>query len=166
MGYFSDTATTGCIIRGMAIPLSLTSEQLVAAVERLEGQRLPIRKLAWWAQSNVLVPSIDWQHRRRTPRLYSLRDVAKARIVLRLRAAKIPMSRVRLVMAELAAAEDLPTLMRAESRAWLEVDGWRVRIHRVGQPAQELPQPQFVLPFADVVRDSEQVVRDVMRAAA
>lgn len=150
---------------GMALPLVLNSKQLLEAVARLEHQRLAPRTLAQWAATNLVLPSVDWPRRHRSPRLYGLRDLAKARLVLRLRAAGISMPRVRVVMAELAATDDLPMLLRPESRAWLSVDGYRVRIHRVGQPPLELPQRQFVLELRDVAINNAEVVREIRAAA-
>lgn len=150
----------------MAIPLYLTTAELVAAVERLEGKPLPVRTVAAWAKRQVLVPSVDWRHARRSPRLYSLRDLAKARLILQLRANGISMPRVRLILVELAAQDDLRELLRPDSRAVLEVDGYRVTLHRNGEPVRELPTHQLMLPLVNVVERNAEVAREVRRAVA
>lgn len=149
----------------MALPLVLTTKQTIAALARLEGQQLAVRTLALWAASNLVTPSVDWQHRRRSPRLYGLRDLAKARLVLRLRRAGISMPRVRLVLAELVATGELRELLHLRSRAVVMVDGWRVTIHRDGEPARELPSHQFRLELRDVMQDNAEVAREVRAAA-
>jgi DNA-binding transcriptional MerR regulator len=150
----------------MAIPLTLTSAELVAAVGKLEGKPLPIRTLAKWAAMGVLTPSVQWTGQRRSPRIYVLRDLAKARLILRLRAAGISMPKVRVILAELAAREDLRELLRPHSRAVLEVNGWRTTLHRDGQVAREVPSGQLLLPLIDVVRGNEDAAREVRRAVA
>jgi len=149
----------------MAIPLYLTTAQLIAAVGQVEARPLPVRTLAKWAAIGVLTPGVQWRGMRRSPRLYSLRDMAKARLILQLRAAGVSMPKVRVILAELAAREDLRELLRPHSRAVLEVNGWRTTLHRDGQVAQEVPSRQLLLPLADVVRGNEDAARAVRKRA-
>lgn len=149
----------------MAIPLCLTSEQLATAVSQVEGKVLPVRTLAKWAATRLLTPSVQWTHARRTPRLYSLRDMARARLILRLRAAGISMGKVRVILAELAAQDDLRELLSPNSRAVLEVQGWRVILHRRGQ-AKELPDGQLRLPLMGIVRGNIEAARAVHAVSA
>lgn len=150
----------------MPNPLYLTTPQLTAAVMKLDGEELPARTLAYWAATNLLVPGVDWQHKRRATRLYTLRDLAKARLIVQLRSKGISVPRVRVILAELEARQDLRELLQADSKAWLIVDGYRVTVQLHGEPARDLPSHQLRLPLIGVVRRNVEVAREVRRRAA
>jgi DNA-binding transcriptional MerR regulator len=145
--------------------LYLTSPELSSAVEQLEGVRLPSRTLGSWASSALLVPSIDWAQTQRVPRLYSLRDLARARLLVRLRQARFGAARVRVIMAHIDQHER--DVFSERTRAVLTVDGWRteVRIQRPGEPARSVPSGQLVLPLSDVMNGNLEVVKGFRNAA-
>ena len=155
-----------CILASlMATAMFLTSPELSQAVEQLDRVRLPSRTLGSWASSGLLVPSIDWAKTQRVPRLYSLRDLAKARLLVRLRQAKFGAARVRVIMAHIEQHE--PNLFSEGSRAVLTFDGWRteVRIQQPGEAVRNVPSGQLELPLADVLAGNVEVVRGIRNAA-
>lgn len=103
----------------------LTSAQVLAAVRELDAERLPLRTLALWAKTGLVVPSVDWPHRRRGARLYTARDLGRVRLVVQLRR-RLSMPRVRAALAYVDT--QLPDALRPGTRAVLQVDGWRASI--------------------------------------
>ena len=151
----------------MATPLYLTSPQLAAALEKLEHERIPLRTIASWAYSNVLVPSVDWQHKRRATRLYTLRDLARARLIVRLRSKGLSMQRVRVALAYLDAAGDTRELFRRNSTAALFFQEWRgeLVIVREGE-APRATSGQLYLPLFKFMVGNVEAAREARRAAA
>jgi DNA-binding transcriptional MerR regulator len=143
--------------------LFLNSSELLAALKRLEGKVVPARTLGSWAESGMLTPSIEWPHTRRAVRVYSMRDLARARLILQLQRAKIRPSRVRLVLSHIETYE--PDVFRQNTRAVLRIHGWDVSLQRPGEPAQTLPEGQFLLPLADVMVGNMEVVQGIRNAA-
>lgn len=151
---------------GMATPLYLTSPQLVAAVEKLEGERLPLRTLAHWAYSNVLVPSVEWQRKRRATRLYTLRDMARARLIVRLRK-HLSMPKVRIALAALDAAGDTRELFRRNANVALFYQEWRGEVVTVRPgEAPRATSGQLYLPLWEFMRGNVEAAREAKRAAA
>jgi DNA-binding transcriptional MerR regulator len=143
--------------------MRLSSPELLAAIERLEGKRLPSRTLGAWAESGMLVPSVSWAHTKRATRIYSLRDLARARLILRLQRARISPARVRLVLAHLE--KYAPDVFKQNTNQVLRLHGWDVSLQRPGEPEHTLPEGQFLLPLSDVMSGNEDVVRGIRNAA-
>lgn len=146
--------------------LVLTARQVMAALQALEGQELNSRTLAAWAQMEIAVPSISWQRRRGryNPRIYSLTDLARIRLVVRLRKANVSMPRVRAILAYLE--QELSEVLRPKTQAVLIVEGWRGAIVRSPEsPDLEVPSAQFRLPLVDVVKGNLAAAREALKAA-
>jgi DNA-binding transcriptional MerR regulator len=144
----------------------LTSQQIIASVRDLEGEDLNTRTLASWAKTSVLVPSIVWprQRGRYHPRLYSLNDLAKIRLVLRMRKAGISMPKVRTILAYLN--QELQEVLKPKTSATLIVNGWQGTIlRRPGSFDLEIPSGQLRLPLAEVVNGNREIAEEVSRAA-
>lgn len=137
---------------------------MLAAIERLEGVTLKVRTLAAWAQMGVLVPSVRWDRRRGrySPRVYSLSDLAVARLVVRLRTNRIGMPIVRAMFAYLGG--ELREVLRPGSRAALIVSGPRVYIQRPGSADEELPTGQLRLRLDSVYVGNMKAAREVRAA--
>jgi DNA-binding transcriptional MerR regulator len=142
--------------------LVLTVQQLAVVLAELESVTVPRRNFTYWAQAGALVPSVRYTGTKNPNErlLYSWRDVPRARLLVRLRAAGLHLGKVRLVLAHLDAYA--PDVFARQPRATLVLDGWRVRLVRAGTPAQEIPDGQFVLPLAELVAGS----RDAAERAA
>ena len=125
--------------------LILTAAQVQTAVQRLDGYRLPQRTLSLWAKQSVVVPTVkyDGVRGREHPRLYNTSDLAKCRLVVRMRRAGISMARTRITLAMIDA--DLREAFHPSTPASLVVDGLRVYVVKNGLPARELPDGQFRL---------------------
>lgn len=150
----------------MVDSLILSTRQMIAAVRELEGQELNRRTLSAWAHMEIAVPSIAWERRRGryNPRIYSLVDLARIRLVVRLRKAGFSMPRVRAILAYLD--RDLREVLKAKSQAVLVVEGWRAAILlRAGGPALEVPSGQYRLPLADVVKGNIEAAKEALKAA-
>lgn len=146
--------------------LTLTSAEVIAAIEKLEGVQLPVRTLASWASKGVVVPSVSWSQQRgrwNNTRVYSLADLARARLVLHLRRSGVSMPKVRAIFAYLEA--DLREVLRPKTSASLVVTGTRAYVVRPGQPDQELPTGQLRLRLVDVVTGNQHAARDARRVA-
>jgi hypothetical protein len=143
--------------------MHLSSSELLAALKRLEGKVVPSRTLGSRAESGMLTPSVEWAHTRRAVRVYSMRDLARARLILRLQRASIPPSRVRMVLSHIETYE--PDVFRHNTRAVLRIHGWDVSLQRPGDPAYTLPEGQFLLPLADVMVGNVEVVKGIRNAA-
>ena len=143
--------------------MHLTSPELLAALERLEGKRVPSRTLGSWATSGMLIPSISWPHLKRAMRVYSLRDLARARLILRLQAAGISAPRVRLVLSHLE--NHAPDTFRQSTNLVLTLRGWDVSLQLPGEPPHTLPEGQFLLPLSDVMQGNEETVKGLRKVA-
>jgi len=144
--------------------LALTTSDMVAAVARLEQEHLPTPTLGSWARKGIVVPSIAWKQRRGryNPRLYSLADLAKARLIVRLRRKGVTMATVR--AAFLYLGTELFDVLRPGTKAQLVVSRGRAWIEKPGHPALEVPTKQYRFSLADVVTGNAQAVRDVRAA--
>lgn len=125
-----------------------------------------LRTLAAWAQMEIAVPSVEWQKRRGryNPRIYSLADLARIRLVVRLRKAGVSMPRVRAILTYLD--RELREVLKPKTQAVLVIEGWRGAIVRSpGKPDLEVPSAQFRLPLADVLRGNIEAAREALQAA-
>jgi DNA-binding transcriptional MerR regulator len=150
----------------MPSSLVLTARQVIAAVQELEGQELNARTLSAWAQMEIAVPSVSWERRRGryNLRVYSLYDLARIRLLVRLRKAGISMPRVRAVFAYLE--KELYEVLKPKTQAVLVVEGWRgVIVRRSGSPDLELPSGQFRLPLSYVVEGNEEAAKEALKVA-
>ena len=150
----------------MSGTLALTARQVIAAVRELEGQELNFRTLAAWAQMEVAIPSVAWERRRGryNPRIYSLADLARIRLVVQLRKAGVSMPRVRAVLLYLD--RELHEVLKPRTQAVLIVEGWRgAIIRRTGSPDLEVPSGQYRLPLANVLRGNVEAAKEALKAA-
>lgn len=146
--------------------LALNTRQVIAAVQELEGEDLNQRTLSAWAQMEIAVPSIAWERKRGrySARLYSLADLARIRLVIRLRKSGFSMPRVRAVLAYLS--RELPEVLKPKTQAVLVVEGWRgAIIRRSGNPELEVPSGQYCLPLAEVIKGNIEAAREALKAA-
>lgn len=153
-------------------PIYLTTPQLVAALERLEGRRVPTRTVAYWAHSNLLIPGVDYARKRGAKRLYTLRDLARARLIVRLQE-RLSTPKVRVAMAALDAHGDMRELFRRGSRAVLMFDKWRAQLFMLqpGQTPRDILTNQLHLPLwlgalAECVDGNEEAAREAKRRVA
>jgi DNA-binding transcriptional MerR regulator len=150
----------------MLASLTLNARQVIAAVRQLERQKLNQRTLAAWAQMEIAVPSVAWERKRGrySARVYNLADLARIRLVVRLRRAGLSMPRVRAVLAYLN--RELPEALKPKTQAVLIVDGWRAII--VGQarsPDLEVPSGQYRLPLVEVIKGNIEAAKVALKAA-
>jgi DNA-binding transcriptional MerR regulator len=145
--------------------LHLTSNQLLAAIRALDGQTLPVRTLAQWAASGVVAPSVAYPGTRGRygVRLYNLSDLARARLVLRLRQGGVSMPRARTILAFLDA--ELREVFRPNTNASLVFDGVRAYVTRPGEPDIDVPSGQLRLRLAGCFVGVIQAARDARRTA-
>ena len=145
--------------------LYLTTNQVIDAVQRLDGHTLIPRTLALWAKQGIIVPSVrhDGQRGRYHPRLYNLSDLARVRLVVRLRRHGVTMFNVRIMLAYLDA--QLREVWRPHSNASLVVNGLSAYIALPGQQAQELGTGQLRLKLDDVWKGNEKAAQQITRSA-
>lgn len=161
--------------------LFLTTQDVLAVIERFDGVRLATRTLAQWATAGIVVPSIAWRRVRRAPRLYSYADLGRARLVVRLtRQLGMSMQEVRDVLETLDAYETpLHELLRpvnarqARTMEAVFVAGrgrWRAVMVRAGESDLSLGGDEqhrfefgggdeFRIALADVVKDYRAIER-------
>ena len=147
-------------------PLTLTTPQVIAAVARLDDLQLTQQTLQEYSATRLVVPSrpAPATGGRGLAHRYTLADLARLRLVLKLRGEGLPMQRVRRVVAEIA--DRLPELLRPNTRAVLEVVGGRaVIVRRPGEADVEIPGTQLRLPLVDCVKGNAEIARDVRRVA-
>jgi len=115
------------------------------------------RELSHWATTGVVEPHGRPAHGRGSRRLYTVVDVIQCKIVYRLRAASVPLQRVRKALAYLQAMEDDPAPL-----AELEVfsDGKRIFIRRSDDRVMDILAHQYVLWFsvADLIAEINETV--------
>jgi DNA-binding transcriptional MerR regulator len=145
--------------------LYLTSAQLAAAVAALDGDAVPVRTLSGWARRGLVVPSVAYPARRgrHNPRLYNLSDLARARMVVRLRRGGVSMPQVRVILAYLDA--ELRDVFQPRTKAALVFDGVRAYIVQPGHPDVNVPSGQFRLKLAECVTGNESAARAAQRTA-
>lgn len=116
---------------------TLTTPQLLDAVEELEGERLNDRTLGNWAARGVVEPSVVWHRKagRHHARLYSLDDLALVRLVLRLKGAGLSMQRIAAALSTLD-RRDLTRGLKS-GRGALVIEGWRGRLELRGTRSAE-----------------------------
>lgn len=150
---------------GTIATLYLTTNQVIDAVQRLDGEALIPRTLALWAKQGIVAPSVrhDGQRGRYHPRLYNLSDLARVRLVVQLRRQGVTMFNVRIMLAYLDA--QLRQVWHPKSNAALVVDGLRAYIALPGQHAQELGTGQLRLKLDDVWKGNEKTAQQVTRSA-
>jgi DNA-binding transcriptional MerR regulator len=145
--------------------LTLTSPQVVDVIRKLDGEDLNPRTLAAWAAMGVAVPTFWPRKKGRTNvRHYTMADLARVRLIVRLRCSGVSMHRVRVI---LATVEDtLPELLKRKTRAELIVNGWSGAIvRRPGRADVEVPSGQTVLPLSDVIEGNEKAAREAVKVA-
>ncbi len=146
--------------------LVLTTSHVIALVWKLDREELKPRTLAVWAQTGIVAPSVAWQRRRGryNPRVYNLPDLARLRLVVRLRKAGVSMPRVRAILAYID--RELQEVLKPKTQAVLIVEGWRGAIvHRSGSPDMEVPSGQLRLPLMEVVEGNREAARVLLKAA-
>lgn len=144
------------------LSLVLNSQQILKAVFELDGEHLGLSKLAYWSQAGVCEPSVQWtrERGRDNPRLYNMADLARVRLVVRLRKSGVSMPRVRNILTSVEHA--LPELLKRKTKAVLTVDGWRgVIVRRPGRADVELPSGQLVLRLSDVIEGNQQTAKRI-----
>jgi DNA-binding transcriptional MerR regulator len=168
--------------------LVLSTDDVLAAIQRYDGVRLAKRTLAQWAQAGVVVPSIAWRKVRRAPRLYSYADLGRARLVVRLtRQLGMSLQVARQVLGSLDAAETpLHELLRPanvrqartmEAVFVVRAGTWRAVMVKAGDADYTMsgdrqarlqfgPVDEFRIPLADVVKDYRRIERDRAMGAA
>lgn len=153
------------ILAGMVASLTLTSQQVIAAIATLEHYELPVSTLSCWAQQGVVVPSVRFVQRRGrfNQRLYNLSDLARARVVVRLRQGGVSMPVVRTILAFLDA--ELREVLRPRTNASLVYDGRRAVIVRPGQADMDIPSGQLRLKLVECVTGNQETARAVLRSA-
>lgn len=148
--------------------LILTCRDMTAAVRRLEGYTLPLSRLRLWARVGLVVPSVRYAKKkiggRQIPNLYSVDDLARVRLIVRLRAARFDMPRVKAAMFYLG--PELFGVMKPETESELVIEGYLAWIISPGMPDAELPSGQFRLKLDSVFEGNEKVVRELQQAAA
>lgn len=144
--------------------LVLTVQQLAVVLTALEGVTVPRRTFTYWAQTGALVPTVRFTGTKNPNErlLYSWRDVPRARLLVRLRAAGLHLAKVRLVLAHLDAYA--PDVFSRTPRATLVLDGWRVRLVQDGA-VQDVPSGQLVLPLAELVAGARDAAQRAVRLA-
>jgi DNA-binding transcriptional MerR regulator len=133
---------------------AFSTRQVLRLLREMDGADVPLRTFAEWARNGLVVPTVAWAQRRGPgahARLYSPADVARARVVVRLRDAGLSVPRIRLALAYVE--RELPEMLRPGTRARLCIDragGGRATIDTtLGRVS--VPDGQLVLPLADVV---------------
>ena len=143
--------------------LYLMSDQVIQAIQTLEGERLPLRTLSAWASRGVAPASIrhDRTRGRYHPRLYSMFDLACVRLTFRLRLAGLVMARVQEITQHPAVVDAL----KLSTQADLLVSRQRVAVRYPGEPAQEIPSGQFHLSLSEVTAGNEEIAKQILAAA-
>jgi hypothetical protein len=178
----------------MAEPFALTIVELMRAATRLEGMGLPrqspdrelaearmVKLIAGWTERGLITPSYRWEKRQRVARLYSLADLARTRLVIRLTmdpqrywnaprdlgfipGRQMSPQRVRVILGSLG-PEMERELTRPNTQVFLDVDRrGGVVLHRDGLEV-ELPDGQLRLRLADFIEGNAEVVRELKQAA-
>ena len=146
--------------------LHLTSLQILAALARLDGEVLPARTLSAWAHVGIVEPSVRFERKRGrySPRLYNLGDLARLRVVVKLRRAGVSLGQVRSILLYLAA--ELRDVLQPKTRAALVFDGRRAYVTRPGEAAVDVPSGQLRLDLGKCVVGNLDAARAVLRESA
>jgi DNA-binding transcriptional MerR regulator len=145
--------------------IHLTTNQIIDAVQRLDGEALIPRTLSLWAKLGIVAPSVrhDGQRGRYHPRLYNLSDLARVRLVVQLRRRGVSMGHVRIMLAYVDA--QLRDVWHPKSGASLIVHGFRAYVAGPGRPTQELGTGQLRLKLEDVWRGTRSAAEEIIRSA-
>lgn len=140
--------------------LTLTAAEMRAALQASDGYHVPQR--TWVAWSDI-IPATIRHTRGFEGNLYTLSDLARARLLVQLRQGGLTMQRCRAIFAYLDA--ELREVLTPRTTASLVVDQRRAYVVRPGQPDIEVPSGQLRLRLADAWRDTEKFARAAKRAA-
>lgn len=140
--------------------LTLTSAQVLDALSRLENIAVPASTLADWARTGLVAPSVAWPRKRGRahPRVYNLSDLARLRVVVRLRAAGISMGRVAAVLSALDAKH--AQVFKPNTTVSVVVSGYQVSVVQ-GTERVDVPSGQVWLPLRDVMEGNAEVAAAV-----
>lgn len=152
----------------------LTTPEIRTLVERLERVRLPQRTLSnWMGRSKLLRPSIRWDHQRGRSHvcLWSLDDVARLRLIVRLRKVSgFSPTKLREVLRYLDASPEFRQALRHINRGYeLVAVGERVLVRKPGEDAEiDVPRGQFTFRFAvaELFAGNEAEAQRVVNSAA
>lgn len=146
----------------------LTTPQVREVIAELEGDELPQRTLAGWQQQDIAVPSGRWDRVRGSahPCLWTLDDLARVRLVVRLRRqGGLSMPRVRLALAKYerelreALRPDSPVVLIVDPRVGVVLRDEREDFH------VERGERQYRLTLRTMYDDTARVIAKVLKAA-
>jgi DNA-binding transcriptional MerR regulator len=130
-------------------PFGFTGSDLIAAVRKLEAEQIHPRTLARWAHYGLVVPSArPGRIGRGNGARYTLNDLHRARLVVRLLRAGFTVQRVRFSLAFVE--NELADVLRPRTKARLIVAGIRAYIDTGTGPVVQVPSGQYALPLAEV----------------
>ena len=130
--------------------IALSTSQLIEAIDETEGIRLTPQTLSTWAQREIAVPSVRWPRKRGRAhaRFYSLADLKRIRLIVRLRESGVSMQRVRAILDYIDAY--YPQVFSRRTKLELRLVGYRVEIVSP-RSAVEAPSGQVTLRFAEIM---------------
>ena len=148
---------------------AFTTNQVVETVSRLEGVDVPRRTVADLPRQGLVLPSIRWDRVRGQahPCLWSLDDVVRVRLIIRLRRkARMSMRRTRAILRVFG--QELNEALQPNSRKVLIVDRHLGCVLRDAATGAELDVStlQFRLPLGSLYDGAVPVARDVLREVA
>jgi DNA-binding transcriptional MerR regulator len=133
---------------------TISTQQLLRLVEELDRETLKLVTVGVWHREGIASASFPATNGPSSGNHYTLADVARVRLVARLRAAGVSMQKVRVILAQLG--DQLPRMLKPGSKAVIVVDGQRgVIVREPGRPDRELPGGQFRLQLSEVVVDEK-----------
>lgn len=140
--------------------LAITTPMVRLAIGMLEGDALPQRTLAGWQAQGIVTPSVRWDRvrGRAHPCLWSLDDLARVRLVVRLRRqGRLGMERVRAVLASYE--HELRDALQPDSRVVLVVDPTLgVSLRDRDALERNVETGQYRLPLASMFDGAAQVM--------
>ena len=130
----------------MAESITFTSPEVIDAIEYLEGVELPPRTLSYWAMTGLVEPSF-WPRKRGrwNVRRYTVSDLNRVRLVVRLQTDGLSLQRVRTILETLDT--HYPDVFRHRSRKQIVIAGDAVLVRTGTGPDVQLPDGQSVFTF-------------------
>jgi DNA-binding transcriptional MerR regulator len=132
---------------------TISTQQLLRLVEELDGETLKLVTVGVWHREGIASASFPATNGPSSGNHYTLADVARVRLVARLRAAGVSMQKVRVILAQLG--DQLPRMLKPGSKAEIVVVDRGVIVREPGRPERELPGGQFRLRLEEVLVDRQ-----------
>src|SRR5436190_19199634 len=140
----------------------LSTQEMLQAIETLEGKPVPERTLTYWTHDGLVPASVRGQRGRRVERWYSRADLLRLRVIVRLKKLGLSLQRIRKAL-EQVDRSDPKALEAGRGTLVVSYDETTSALITLGAAPPDLGSPEGVarLRLRDVLDDADSVAEAV-----